>query len=71
VRINDRGPFLGPRIMDLSYAAAKQLRLVWPGSGEVRLDLIDGDDLALRFPTWPPPDALSARVASETALQAD
>ncbi len=72
VRINDRGPFLGPRIVDLSYAAAKQLRLVWPGSGDVRLDLIDGDDSALRFPSWPPPDSLSARAASKTTLtQAD
>jgi rare lipoprotein A len=73
VRINDRGPFLRDRIVDLSYAAAKQLRLVWPGSGEVRLDLIDGGtDLASRFPSWPPPEPLSARSAPEPSLvQAD
>ncbi len=69
VRINDRGPFLGDRIVDLSYAAAKQLRLVWPGSGEVRLDLIDGDtDFASRFPFWPLPAPLSAHSTPETTL---
>jgi rare lipoprotein A (peptidoglycan hydrolase) len=55
VRINDRGPFIGGRILDLSYAAAKQLRLVWPGQAQVRLDLIDPDvQQASLFPVWPP-----------------
>jgi rare lipoprotein A len=72
VRINDRGPFLGDRIVDLSYAAARQLRLVWPGSGEVRLDLIDGDtDLASRFPSWPSPILVSRPSAETTIAQAD
>jgi rare lipoprotein A len=35
VRINDRGPFLRDRIIDLSYAAATRLGLVGTGSGEV------------------------------------
>ena len=70
VRINDRGPFLRDRIVDLSYAAAKQIRLVWPGSGEVRLDLIDGDtDLASRFPSWPSPTPVS--TPETTIAQAD
>ena len=72
VRINDRGPFLGDRIVDLSYAAAKQLRLVWPGSGEVRLDLIDGEtDLASRFPSWPSPIPVSRPSTETTIAQAD
>src|SRR5256714_4032051 len=28
VRINDRGPYIGNRMLDLSYAAAKQISLV-------------------------------------------
>src|SRR5262245_60323849 len=40
VRINDRGPFVDDRIIDLSYAAARQLGLVGPGTGRVRLDVI-------------------------------
>jgi rare lipoprotein A len=35
VRINDRGPFVGNRMIDLSFAAAQQIGLVDPGSGAV------------------------------------
>jgi len=35
VRINDRGPFLRDRVIDLSYAAATRLGIAGPGSGEV------------------------------------
>lgn len=41
VRINDRGPFAHNRIIDLSYAAAKQLDLLKTGSGRVEISLID------------------------------
>ena len=37
VRINDRGPFVKQRIIDLSYVAAKKIGLVGPGTGQVRL----------------------------------
>ncbi len=33
VRINDRGPFVGDRIIDLSYAAARVLGIDRPGHG--------------------------------------
>ena len=35
VRVNDRGPFLHGRIVDLSYAAAHRLGIAQRGSGEV------------------------------------
>jgi rare lipoprotein A len=35
VRVNDRGPYIGNRLIDLSYAAAQQIGLIEPGSGEV------------------------------------
>ena len=41
VRINDRGPFVDDRIIDLSYAAARQLGLIGPGTGRVRLEVLD------------------------------
>ena len=41
VRINDRGPFHGGRVIDLSQAAAAELGLVRAGSGRVSLALID------------------------------
>ncbi len=40
VRINDRGPYIGGRMIDLSYAAAQQIGLIEPGSGEVEATVI-------------------------------
>jgi rare lipoprotein A len=40
VRINDRGPFLRGRVIDLSYAAAYRLGIIANGSGEVEVDAI-------------------------------
>ena len=37
VRINDRGPFVIGRIIDLSYGAGRQIGLVGPGVAKVRL----------------------------------
>ncbi|NPV83837.1 MAG: septal ring lytic transglycosylase RlpA family protein [Candidatus Aminicenantes bacterium] len=39
VRINDRGPFVKGRIIDLSYAAARLLGLIGPGTARVRLEV--------------------------------
>jgi rare lipoprotein A len=40
VRIIDRGPFVSGRIIDLSKAAARQIELLGPGVGRVRLEVI-------------------------------
>lgn len=37
VRINDRGPFVKNRIIDLSYTAAKAIGLIGPGVAKVRV----------------------------------
>jgi rare lipoprotein A len=37
VRINDRGPFVRGRIIDLSYTAAKKLGIVGPGTADVEI----------------------------------
>ena len=37
VRINDRGPFVRGRIIDLSYTAAKKINLVGPGTAPVEI----------------------------------
>ena len=37
VRINDRGPFVRGRIIDLSYAAARKLDMVGPGTAPVEI----------------------------------
>jgi|SRR5579863_647719 len=40
VRINDRGPIIPGRIIDLSYSAAQTLRFTGKGLEHVRLDLV-------------------------------
>lgn len=40
VRITDRGPFIGTRIIDLSLAAAKKIDLVRAGVSQVRLEVL-------------------------------
>ena len=41
VRVNDRGPFVGGRIVDLSYAAASVIGMIGSGTMAVRLDVLD------------------------------
>lgn len=41
VRINDRGPFKDDRVIDLSLAAAERIGLIAPGTGPVRLEIIE------------------------------
>jgi rare lipoprotein A len=40
VRINDRGPYSGRRIIDVSFAAAKQLQMIEAGVVPVRLEVL-------------------------------
>ena len=40
VRVNDRGPFLGGRILDLSYMAAKKLGVVESGTAPVQIRVV-------------------------------
>ena len=41
VRVNDRGPFVGNRIIDLSYAAAKALGFVHEGIADVHIRVVN------------------------------
>lgn len=42
VKVNDRGPFHGNRVLDLSYAAAKQIGVVNSGTARVSIERVDG-----------------------------
>jgi len=46
VRVNDRGPYSGNRIIDLSYGAAQMLGLRARGVEAVRVDLVEPQTLA-------------------------
>lgn len=74
VRVNDRGPFLHSRVIDLSYAAAHRLGYVQQGSAEVRVEkltpmlvarLRDGRPLAVASVS--PPAASPTPVAASQA----
>lgn len=47
VRINDRGPFIKDRIIDLSYAAAKKLGMAELGTSRVKLVTLGKDSSAI------------------------
>ncbi|MBQ7626765.1 MAG: septal ring lytic transglycosylase RlpA family protein [Rhodocyclaceae bacterium] len=74
VRVNDRGPFLHNRIMDLSYVAAYRLGYVNSGSAPVEVEAILPDEIRLAnnaarnvgaaqsAPVAPPPDPFVATL---------
>ena len=46
VRVNDRGPYVGNRIMDLSYSAARMLNFR-DGVERIRIDLVQPENVAV------------------------
>jgi len=49
VRVNDRGPFVSDRILDLSYGAAKALGIIGRGTAEVTIDVLSMGESKERF----------------------
>ena len=49
VRINDRGPFVANRIIDLSLSAAQSIEMVGTGTAPVRLELVSGPNPSAGF----------------------
>jgi rare lipoprotein A len=49
VRVNDRGPVVPGRIIDLSYGAAQALQFRHRGLQRVRLDLVDPHQVASSY----------------------
>ncbi len=43
VRVNDRGPFVGKRVADLSQAAATEIGMMRKGVARARIEVLDGD----------------------------
>ena len=42
VRVNDRGPYIEGRILDLSFKAAKALGILENGTGNVKVEVVEG-----------------------------
>lgn len=74
VRVNDRGPFKGNRIIDLSYAAAYQLRFASVGSTLVEVEAIDprqADEYAKTLPQPASTESSSNIVVKSNPTNAD
>ena len=73
VRINDRGPFVGERIVDLSYTAAWKLDMLRTGTAPVELRVLDPrgelprDEVPRTASTTAPPAAVPAPAADNGA----
>lgn len=46
VRVNDRGPFVKDRIIDVSTAAARRMNMTGQGVAQVRLDILGAEEMA-------------------------
>lgn len=65
VRVNDRGPFLGGRLIDLSYTAAWKLGYAERGSARLQVDLIvPGQNLPAVAVVSPVPDKSATVLAA-------
>jgi rare lipoprotein A len=62
VKINDRGPFMENRIIDLSYAAAEKLGITPTGTGLVEIRAIDPTTYRVESPAAPPATVPPHRV---------
>ena len=61
VRVNDRGPLEPGRIVDLSYAAARSLGFNHTGKMRVRLERVEGAEIAqLNWPDLGQPNPMAA-----------
>ena len=70
VRVNDRGPFLHDRIIDLSYAAAHRIGIAQAGSGEVEVETILPGTYSQFARAAPPPTTVAnaGSIGSAPAL---
>jgi len=73
LRIQDRGPFIDKRIIDLSRAGAREIGMLGPGIVKVRLTIIAADkvrsEYASRRPVTPVPEAPPAPLREIFGVQ--
>jgi len=68
VRVNDRGPFLHDRLIDLSYAAAWKLGYIGSGSAQVEVEsVLPGETLVASAPAAAAGDPIAGLTAAAPA----
>jgi len=71
VRINDRGPFVKNRVIDLSYAAARAIDLIGPGTAPVRIEALAGISPPLKAPQFSVQTGAFIQRANAEAMRRD
>ncbi len=64
VRINDRGPYVGNRVIDLSRKAAEEIDMISSGTASVRLYLIEEGDRPLNSQNISNRETYTVQIAS-------
>ncbi len=65
VRITDRGPYINGRMLDLSYAAARELGMVEVGTSSVQVEVVGDHGPVIPLPTSIIPRAAGAIFRTE------
>ena len=65
VRVNDRGPFLHNRLIDLSYAAAAKLDILGTGTGVVEVETVSPDEPSTQVVKTYPLQIIAPALAAE------
>lgn len=68
VRINDRGPFIRGRIIDLSYGAARELAMIGRGTENVSLTILESTNASSGYMSKEGSDSFWVQVGSFTTL---
>lgn len=64
VRINDRGPYVANRVIDLSRRAAQQIDMIGPGTADVNLRLVQEGDRPLSAENTSSAETFTVQIAS-------
>ncbi|MGA1207208.1 MAG: septal ring lytic transglycosylase RlpA family protein [Litorivicinaceae bacterium] len=74
LRVNDRGPFVGDRMLDLSWAAAERLGYATKGTAPLRMEVLvvpEEDSSLVANPLVPPRQAILQVAALSDSVRAD
>ncbi len=74
VRVNDRGPFVKNRIIDLSRQAAGEIDMIKKGTAKVTIEVLEFDEIASDYqhkspPVWKKETITPVKIAKEVAVQ--
>jgi len=64
IRINDRGPFIDERIVDLSYAAAHRLEIIKNGSELVKIEMVNPSSVETQIEEFRENSSISSTIKS-------